>query len=180
MLRMQAVIGHKKRAERPFSLALTTVFRTHLTAAETATLREISGWLTTLDTAVHRIWKEQTETRFIDDERLLPLSSMAIIIINQCAVNMTECLHNIQSTFPMRALFVSSCIGWTIFWKQTLQGPTTTPRHMAYIKAAWEAITDLHTTFKRILKLVALARHRHKHPSSDVVESSGEWISSSG
>jgi hypothetical protein len=148
----------KKKSERVFDLC--TDFAQDLSVDEKIELLRISEWLAWMDTNVQSIWTEQTQERSLEDERGVPLASMAIVIINQCAVNLTERIQNIPSEFPMRALFISTCIGWTIFWKNMLQGPSMNARYMSYIKAPWEMISDLFRAFKSLLRLVALVRYR--------------------
>jgi len=155
-------------------------FTQHITPEEAASLRRISDWLEVLDRQLYIIWKDQTERRSVEDEKRLPLASMAILLINQCAVNLTERILNLPPGFPMRALFVSTCIGWAMFWKTLFQGSARTKRYRSYIRAPWETIGDLHTAFRSILKLVDLVRHVHNHPERAVVETIGAWVSQGG
>jgi hypothetical protein len=121
-----------------------------------------------LDQNLFSIWTTQTTMRSITEEKHLSLSAMAIILINQCAVNLTSSILNLPRNFPMRALFVSSCIGWTVYWKAHFQSQEP-------IQPPWQTLSDLHRTFLRILRLVALVRHVHLYPSQAVVEREGKW-----
>jgi hypothetical protein len=172
-----SVVRRTEKKERVFDLCAN--YSQYMDSDETNAMYDISGWLTDMDRKLFQIWQEQTEKRSLSDEQERPLSSMAIIAINQCAVNLVAGINAIPSVFPMRALFVSCCIGWTVFWKKIFQDTTPDGLYPAYIKAPWETITDLYRAFQRILKLVALVRHRHIHPTGDVVDSITMWTSSS-
>jgi hypothetical protein len=112
---------------------LCSKFSRLLSPSDKLVLERISGWLSAMDTEIHTIWKKETERRTMDEERDIPLASMAIIIINQCAVNLTEKIVNLPEEFPMRTLFVSTCIGWTVFWKNAFQGSSLNIRYRLYI-----------------------------------------------
>lgn len=161
---------------------LLSAYSSHLTRPDKEALQQISNCLRTLHERLYDIWKAQTETRSLEAELGIPLASMAIILINQCAVNLTATIMNLPQTFAMRALFVSSCIGWTIYWKTLFQGLGTTAQYREHLLAPWSTITDLYSTFQSLLKLVALVRTVQSHPRGVVVTlrddspTSKEWV----
>lgn len=168
-----------QQMEQPRS-QIELIIQSEFSMMEKNVLLRLQSYIINLSEKLYLIWKEHTSERTILEEQQLPLASLAILMINRCATNLTGFIMS-QEQFKMEPLFVSLFVGWSMYWKQLLQGPAD-KRVRTYIRSPWAVLLDLSKSINRILKLVSLLRYTRDH--IDIMEQiyyeSNKWKHNGG
>jgi hypothetical protein len=150
---------------------------------EKLVMEDLETYMNNMCMLLYNEWINKTKTRTKREEVQVPLSSLVIILINRCAVNLIGFMYT-KTNFKLQPIFISVFIGWFLHWKKKFQDKQS-KRSQHYLRSPWLAINyDLYNVMKRIVKLASLMRFVPNNieylETVRYIEEDGEWTCTKG